>query len=130
MRRRSAAASGLRAAASSLLVASTLAIDTSSTGAAIEYPAIVYSSSTVTLTLSEYTYVGPSVTQNTRTFNGELTGPTISVNPGDCLAATESFLSASLAADGPHLMTPRPCPPQHRRHADPDVREQSARRRL
>ena len=84
-------------AIASLLVASALGIDTSSTGAAIEYPAVVYSSSTVTLTLSEYEYVGPSVTQNTRTFNGELVGPTISVSPGDTLTLT---LANNLPAAG------------------------------
>lgn len=83
----SSAAHGLRTAVASLLTTYSLAIDTTSTGGPIEYPAVVYSSSTVTLTLSEYTYVGPSVTQNTRTFNGELVGPTISVNPGHCLLA-------------------------------------------
>ena len=101
----------MMATAASLLVVPALGIDTSSTGAAIEYPDVVYSSSTVTLTLSEYTYQGPSVTQNTRTFNGELVGPTISVNPGDCpLAHQHSLALLRHHSFALRVVKPQACP--------------------
>ena len=63
------------------------AVDTSSTGAAIEFPA-VQSGTSFTLTLDEYTYVGPTVTQNTRAFNGEIVGPTLRLHPGTTITLT------------------------------------------
>ena len=57
------------------------AITTEVTGAALEHPTILSSSASawsVTLTMSVYTYTGPDVVQQTRSFNGELVGPTVS----------------------------------------------------
>ena len=68
-------------------------------GTALEYPAVLESTATswtAELELSVYSYVGPTVTQNTRTFNGELTGPTIKVKPGDTLQVA---LTNSLAEE-------------------------------
>ena len=67
------------------------AIDTSTIGAAIEFPIDVSSTTTtvaVTLDMAEYTYVGPGVTQRTRAYNGALAGPTIRIKPGDTLVVT------------------------------------------
>ena len=65
-----------------------LAIDTTTTGAPIEY-ATVLTGTSVTLTLDEYTYTGPDVVQDTRGFNSGLVGPTIRVTPGTtCLLYT------------------------------------------
>ena len=78
------------------------AITTSSTGGAIEYPTEV-SGSIFSLTLDEYTYVGPTVTQNTRAYNGDIVGPTLRVSPGTTITLTltndlaaEAFGTASL----------------------------------
>ena len=64
-----------------------LAIDTTTTGAPIEY-ATVLTGTSVTLTLDEYTYTGPDVVQDTRGFNSGLVGPTIRVTPGTTLSLT------------------------------------------
>ena len=67
------------------------AIDTTTIGAALEYPAVVSSTTssvTAALTLAEYDYVGPGVTQRTRVYNGEMAGPTIRIKPGDTVTVT------------------------------------------
>jgi len=73
-----------------------LGVDTSSTGASIEYPA-VQTGTTFTLDLNTYTYTGPTVTQNTRAFNGDIVGPTLRVSPGTAFTIT---LTNSLTASG------------------------------
>ena len=82
-----------------LVVGAALGIDTTSTGAAIEYPAVI-ASTTVALSLSEYTYVGPACTQKTRSFATDgVVGPTIRVSPGDTLTLTLSNQLAASAFD-------------------------------
>ena len=59
----------------------TTAITTDVTGAALEHPTILSSTASawsVELNMSIYTYTGPDVVQQTRSFNGELVGPTVS----------------------------------------------------
>ena len=82
-------------------------IVTDTAGAALQYP-VEHSSTatehTVELTLSRYLYRGPDgLQQYTRAFNGELTGPTLRVKPGDTFhihitngLADEAFDTASL----------------------------------
>ena len=75
-------------------------VDTTTIGATIAYPSIIESSATAftaSLELAEYTYVGPTVTQTTRTYNGEMVGPTIKIKPGDELTVT---LTNSLPEEG------------------------------
>jgi len=67
--------------------ASSQAITTSTTGGALEYPA-VQTGTTFSLTIDEYTYVGPTVTQNTRAYNGDIVGPTLRVSPGTTITLT------------------------------------------
>jgi len=78
------------------LLATSLAVDTTSTGAPIEYPA-VQSGTSFALTMDEYTYVGPAVTQNTRAYNGDIVGPTLRVQPGSTITLT---LTNNLAPEG------------------------------
>jgi len=85
-----------------LFLPATLAIDTSTIGAPIEYQTVTQTASganslSVSLNISVYVYNGPAVVQNTRGYNGELTGPTIRVNPGDTLTIT---LTNSLSQEG------------------------------
>ena len=59
----------------------TTAITTDVTGAALEHPTILSSTASawsVELNMSIYTYTGPDVVQQTRSYNGELVGPTVS----------------------------------------------------
>jgi hypothetical protein len=56
-------------------------ITTNVAGAALERPAILSSTASawsVALSMSVYTYTGPGVVQQTRSYNGELVGPTVS----------------------------------------------------
>ena len=79
----------LRTASLLLAVLQVAAIDTETIGAPIEFPAVVTGSGgtvSTTLTLAEYTYAGPGVSQRTRVYNGGLPGPTIRVSAGDTLA--------------------------------------------
>ena len=67
------------------------AIDTQSIGAQIEFSAVVQSATTTvaaSLTLAVRDYIGPGVTQRTRSYNDEFSGPTIRVKPGDTLTIT------------------------------------------
>ena len=74
-------------------------IDTTSTGAPIAYPSVI-ASTTATLSLGEYTYVGPGVTQKTRAFATDgLVGPTIRISPGDTLTLTLNNNLAAAAFD-------------------------------
>ena len=87
---------------SSVVLPATLAIDTSTIGAPIEYQTVTQTASganslSVSLNMAVYTYNGPAVVQNTRGYNGELLGPTIRVNPGDTLTIT---LTNSLSQEG------------------------------
>ena len=76
-------------------------------GAPLQYPAEFSSTSTqftATLTLQRYLYNGPNgLQQYTRSFNGDLAGPTIRVKPGDTFhiqltnsLTAEAFDTASL----------------------------------
>jgi FtsP/CotA-like multicopper oxidase with cupredoxin domain len=71
------------------LLSTARGIVTDEVGAALEFPATFSStSSTVSasLELSRYMYRGPSGLQQwTRTFNGEMVGPTLRIKPGDTL---------------------------------------------
>ena len=67
-----------------LFLPATLAIDTSTIGAPIEYQTVTQTASganslSVSLNMAVYVYNGPAVVQNTRGYNGELLGPTIRV---------------------------------------------------
>ena len=92
-------------ALSALVSSQTIITDTA--GAALQHP-IEHSSTatshTVQLSLSRYLYSGPNGLQiYTRSFNGELTGPTLRLKPGDTFHITmtndlaeEAFDTASL----------------------------------
>ena len=65
---------------------STIATNTQELARPIEFPEVVSSRTSIistTLTLSDYTYVGPGLTQKTLAYNGNMVGPTIRVKPGD-----------------------------------------------
>ena len=89
------------------LTASAMAIVTDVAGAPLEFPTVHSSTATehtITMTLSRYLYNGPDGLQQwTRTFNGELAGPTLRIKPGDTFHITlvnnlesEAFDTSSL----------------------------------
>ena len=83
-----------------LLLPHAACIVTDVVGAPLEHPAVHSSTSSdvsVALTLSRYLYRGANgLQQYTRSFNGELCGPTIRVKPGDTLRIV---LTNALAAE-------------------------------
>lgn len=65
-------------------------IDTTSTGGPLEFPTTQTATGATAfanLSLAEYTYVGPTVTQKTRGY-GDIVGPTIRISPGTTLTLT------------------------------------------
>lgn len=63
-------------------------IDTATVGATLAFPVEASSSTStvdVALSMAEYDYTGPGVTQRTRAYNGGMAGPTIRLKPGDTL---------------------------------------------